>query len=450
MAIEADAEQEWYEAVARSGRRMTVLGIVMLTGFVGGFGYWAGSALIAGAVVTSGAFVATGENKVVQHLDGGIIKDIHVREGDRVEQGQPLVELDDTAPKAELRRLTLREARLEAMRIRLQAEAERKPDLAWPPEFDAFAQDSEIRSILGAQMSTFQARRRNIEIDVATLQESINALQERITAGGIQIANVERQIGLYSEEIGTKAQLVSSGLTRKSELLMLQRAAAGSSGELGRLLGEIGDARERIARTKEQINSVHHTAVKTAMEQLHETLAELQDVRERIRSAQATLKRVQIKAPVRGVVVKMRYHTPGGVIEAGRNIMDILPVDENLLVEARIRPQDIDHVRIDQDATIRLNTMNSRSVPMLTGSVVYVSADAVTDRNGVNANLEGNTRDVYLVRVRIDSSELGKIPGFRPMAGMPVEVFIRTGERTFFEYLTKPVTDSFTRAFREL
>ena len=200
----------------------------------------------------------------------------------------------------------------------------------------------------------------------------------------------------------------------------------------------------------EQINGVYNMAVKTAMEQLHETLGELQDVRERIRSAQAVLQRIQIVAPVRGVVVKMRYHTPGGVVEPGRSILDLLPVDENLLIEVRVRPQDIDHVRINQEATIRLNFMNARSTPMLTGTVIYVSADAVPDRAGFNASLDGTNRDVYLARVRLDPSESGKIPGFRAMAGMPVEVFIRTGDRTFFEYLTKPVVDSFQRAFREI
>ena len=153
--------------------------------------------------------------------------------------------------------------------------------------------------MLEAQYSTFEARRKNVESDVAALQESISALVERIDAGKIQLRNTERQLTLYSEEIDSKAQLASSGLIRKSELLTLQRGHAAQSGEIGRLMGEVGDARERIARTKEQINGVYHTAVKTAMEQLHETLGELQDVRERIRSQRAILDRVQIAAPVR-------------------------------------------------------------------------------------------------------------------------------------------------------
>lgn len=446
----APSELDWYDSISRSSRRASLWGALLLVAFMAVFGFWAGVALISGAIVTAGSFVATGENKIIQHPDGGVIRDIRVREGDRVEAGQILIELDDTAPKAELRRLVLREARLEAMRIRLQAEAMRKDELQWPDTMNSYLDDPELASMLEVQMSTFVARQSNIQSEVASLQESINALVQRIDAGKIQIMNVERQVALYTEEIDSKSQLANSGLIRKSELLTLQRAHAGSNGEIARLLGEVGDARDRISRAKEQINGVYSMAVKTAMEQLHETLGELQDVRERIRTAQAVLNRIQIVAPVRGAVVKMRYHTPGGVVEPGRSILDLLPVDENLLIEVRVRPQDIDHVRVGQEATIRLNFMNARSTPMLTGTVIYVSADAVPDRAGFNASLDGTNRDVYLARVRLDQSESGKIPGFRAMAGMPVEVFIRTGDRTFFEYLTKPVVDSFQRAFREI
>jgi len=448
--MQARADVDFYESMSRSSRRTARLGAIVLIVFLVTFGAWAGMAMLSGAIVAAGHFVATGENKIVQHPDGGVIREIKVREGDKVEAGQVLMVLEETTPKAELRRLHLREARLEAMRVRLQAEAERKTQLVWPASFQEHLNDPEVGSMLEAQLSTFRARQNNIQSDVAAQQESINALLQRIEAGKIQIANVERQAALFSEEIDTKTQLVNSGLSRRSELLTLQRAHAGSSGEIGRLLGEVGDARDRIARAREQINGVYSAAVKTAMEQLHETLGDLQDVRERIRSAKAVLERVQIVAPVNGVVVKMRYHTPGGVVEPGRSILDLLPVDENLLIEVKVRPQDIDHVQLEQPATIRFNFMNARSTPMVTGTVVYISADAVPDRAGFNASLDGAAKEVYLVRLRIDHGETTKIPGFRPIAGMPVEVFIRTGDRTFFEYITKPVKDSFARAFREL
>ncbi|WP_422002528.1 HlyD family type I secretion periplasmic adaptor subunit [Reyranella sp.] len=442
-------EQDWYEHISRSSRRASWIGALLLVTFLAGFGTWAGVALIAGAVVTAGSFTASGENKVVQHPDGGVIKEILVKEGDVVDRGQVLVLLDDTVPKAELRRLILREARFEAMRVRLQAEAERKSSFDWPESLASQAGDPQIAALLEAQMSTFIARRRNIDSEVASIEESVNALNERIRAGKIQILNVERQASLFDEEIATKTQLVSSGLIRRSELLTLQRGHAASTGEIGRLLGEVGDARDRIARAREQINGVYIAAAKTAVEELHQTLGELQDVRERIRSARSVLDRIQIVAPERGTVIKMRYHTAGGVVEPGRSIMDILPTEADLLIEVRVRPQDIDHVRVGQEATIRMNFMNARSTPMLNGRVVYLSADAVPERGGVNASLDGASRDVYMARVQVGPGELDRVPGLRPMAGMPAEVFITTGDRTFFEYLTKPIKDSFARAFRE-
>ena len=308
--MQARADADWYESISRSSRRTARFGTVLLGVFLLAFGAWAGTALMSGAIVTAGHFVATGENKIVQHPDGGVIREIKVREGEKVEAGQVLMVLEDTTPKAELRRLVLREARFEAMRVRLQAEAERKTELVWPATFQKSLDDPEMNSMLEAQMSTFLARKNNIQSEVASQQESVDALMQRVEAGKIQIANVERQAALFNEEIGTKSQLVNSRLSRRSELLTLQRAHAGSSGEIGRLLGEVGDARDRIARAREQINGVYSAAVKTAMEQLHETLHELQDVREHIRSAQAVLGRIQVVAPVNGVVVTMPIIPP--------------------------------------------------------------------------------------------------------------------------------------------
>jgi HlyD family type I secretion membrane fusion protein len=264
----ANSEMDWYESVSRSSRRAARIGAALLVVFLLVFGAWGGVALISGAIVASGAFVAAGDNKIIQHPDGGVIKEIHVREGDHVVAGQALIALDDTGPKAELRRLVLREARLEAMRIRLQAEAERKRALVWPQSFQKYADDPQITAMLEAQMSTFVARQMNLDSEVASLEESINALVQRVDAGKVQIVNVEKQAALYNEEITTKAQLVNSGLSRKSELMSLQRGFAASSGEIGRLLGEVGDARDRIARAKEQINGVYRSAIKIAMEQL--------------------------------------------------------------------------------------------------------------------------------------------------------------------------------------
>jgi HlyD family secretion protein len=190
---------------------------------------------------------------------------------------------------------------------------------------------------------------------------------------------------------------------------------------------------------------VRNGSIKASVEQLHETLAELADVRERIQASRRILERIRISSPVKGVVVKLRYHTPGGVVEAGKTVMEIVPVGERLLIEVRVRPQDIDNVKIGQQATIKLTALKQRITPMIAGEVVYVSADTLPDEKG--AQISRN--DVYVARVAPIASEIAQIKGFAPTPGMPAEVYIRTAERTFFEYLLQPLRDSMTRAFRE-
>ena len=439
--------REWYSDVPRHTRTHTVLGLSgLLIGFLG-FGFWGGTAQIAGAVVTSGAFVASGQNKVVQHLEGGVIRDILVREGDFVASGQTLILLDDTTPKAELRRLELRRAKLLVTTARLRAESEEREDFATPPELTGVTEDADISHILATQRLTFVVHRRGLDSDISALQDGINALQQRVDGSTTQRDAVRKQLDLIEEELSGKETLLRSGFIRKPEVLALARARANLEGEIGRLTGEIGDARERISRGEEQIQNARNTLIKTAVEQLHDMNAELYDVRERIRAANRILERITITAPVRGVVVKMRYHTEGGVIEPGKNILEIVPIEEELVIEVRVRPQDIDSVKHGQAATVRLTALNRRTTPMVTGQVIYLSADAVPDET--RGRVQTTQPDVYVARVRLDAGQAMTVPGFVPAPGMPVEVYIKTAERTFLEYLMRPIRDSLHRAFRE-
>ncbi len=439
------ADVTWYDSLPRSTRFPTIAGVVVMASMVMGFGVWGNTAPIAGAVVASGVFVATGQNKIIQHLEGGVIRDIHVREGDVVEQGQLLVELDSTAPNTELRRLFLRRTRLTAIDARLHAEMREQPEITFPEEL-AGSDSSEVKEILESQRLTFTARRNNMNSDIAGINEGINALNERIQGSKVQLDGVRRQIKIIEEEVETKEYLLKTGLVRKPELLILQRTQANLEGEVGRIMGDIGDAKERIARALEQINGVKKTAIKTAVEQMHEVRGELVDVRERMLSAKGVLDRIRITAPVRGVVVKLRYHTQGGVIEAGKSIMEILPLKDELIIEARVRPQDIDSVKHGQHATVRLTAMNQRITPMISGDVIYLSADTLADER--KSQQMGPT-DIYIVRVKLNIEEAATIPGFSPTPGMPAEVYIKTSERTFFQYIVKPIHDSMLRAFRE-
>jgi HlyD family type I secretion membrane fusion protein len=438
------APRDWYGGVPRSTRLPTLAGIVALAVSAAGFGIWANTAMLAGAVISSGAFVATGQNKIIQHLEGGVIRDILVREGDLVQPGQLLMQLDETAPKSELERLALRHARAAATEARLAAEIRNDPQVTFPAELTAKRDQPDIASILDSQKLTFTAWRNNLDSEVAALQDGIKALQERIGGAQTQIRAVERQVQLIGEELKSKSELLPNGLIRKPELLALERAQANLTGEIGRLTGEMGDAREQIAKIAQQIIGIRTTAVKEAVDQLHQARADLADLRERMRTQQGVLERIKITAPVHGVVVKLRYHTSGGVVEPGKNIMEIVPVQAELIIEVRVRPRDIDHVKSGQDASVRLTAMNQRTTPMLSGKVIYVSADALPDETPA-----AGSKDAYVVRVALDTGSLPLARSFIPKAGMPAEVYIKTSERTFFEYLMQPVKDSMSRAFRE-
>ena len=437
----------WYDTLPRSTKWPTISGIAVSTLMLMGFGVWGNVAPIAGAVVASGVFVATGQNKIVQHLEGGVIRDIYIKEGDVVEEGQALLDLDETGPRAELRRLELKSNRLTAIDTRLQAEMREAQEIRFSKELqEAAASDPEIREILASQVLTFTARRNNMNSDIASIEQSIGGLNERIQGSNIQLVAIAKQIKLLDEEIETKEGLLKKGLVRKPEIMLLQRTQANLEGEIGRIKGDIGDSKERIARALEQINGVRKTAIKTAVEQMHEGRGELADVRERMLAARRVLERIRIVAPVRGVVVKLRYHTQGGVVEAGKNVMEILPLKEELLIEARVRPQDIDSVKHGQQAMVRLTALSQRITPMVSGDVIYLSADSLADEK--KSQQVGPT-DIYIVRVKLDAAEVANIPGFSPTPGMPAEVYIKTSERTFFQYIAKPIHDSMSRAFRE-
>jgi HlyD family secretion protein len=443
----AQAEGTWYDSLPRSTKGPTVAGALIMAVLLMGFGVWGNMAPIAGAVVASGVFVVTGQNKIIQHLEGGMIREIYVREGDTVEAGQMLLELDDTAARAELQRLFLRRIRLTAIDARLQVEMREEQEITWPPDVVHWlASSPDVKEIVDSQQMAFTARRNNLNSDVKSIQDSINALQERIQGSRVQLDAARRQIVLLDEEIATKDKLVQAGLVRKPELMVLQRSKANLEGEVGRILGDIGDAKERIARAVEQINGARKTAIKTAVEQMHEVRGELADVRERMLSAKGVLDRIRVTAPVSGVVVKLRYHTRGGVVEPGKNIMELLPLRDELIIEARLRPQDIDSVKHGQIAMVRLTALNQRITPMVSGEVIYLSADTLADEK--KSQQVGPT-DIYIVRVKLNSEESRNIPGFSPTPGMPAEVYIKTSERTFFQYIVRPIHDSMMRAFRE-
>jgi multidrug efflux pump subunit AcrA (membrane-fusion protein) len=345
-----------------------------------------------GAVVASGTFVATVQNKLVQHLEGGIVGEVLVRDGQMVDAGQPLIRLDDTPARSKLRRLILRKYRLEIMQARLEAEMLSKDTFKVPASLEAAKPDPEIQTVFQRQQIELQVRRARQADEEQVLRKEIAGIEERIVGYQAQAATMQQRLASFGEELKDKRTLLERQLARKTDVLAIQRAEAGLSGELGDLFGRLADSKERIARA-----------------------------------------------------VRLNHHTPGAVVSPGATVLELLPINDELIIEARVNPSDISHVHVGQSALVRLTALNQRITPMIEASVTYVSADTVPEQDSRNSDpvTIAARRHSYVARVALDQQDLrGKIDGFRPTPGMPADVYIRTGERTFFNYILRPLLPS--------
>jgi HlyD family type I secretion membrane fusion protein len=434
---------EWYSEVPRSIAKPAMFGFALLVVAFGGFGTWAATAPLAAAVIAAGSFVATGENKIIQHFEGGIIQEILVGEGDHVSAGDPLLRLDGTAASVRQRQLFLRQARLEAMIARLEAVIAGSDEVIFPAIVADHRQDAEIQSIIDSQLTAFASAQSRLKNEIGLLAQNIEALNFRASGFAHQRDSMKKQLGFLAEEYEAKMSLLDKGLIRKTEIKAIQRAMADAEGQIGRLEAEISETETQIRKHDRQIEQTVSELKEGALDETESAQAELDTVREQSREAADVLDRSVVEAPVSGVVVRMHYHTAGGVIESGKKILEILPLEVPLIIETQVQSKDIDAVKTGQRATIRLVALNQRTTPVLDGEVFYVSADSLA-----NSAIE-QKKDVYLVRLRISPVELARIKGFAPTPGMPVEVMIQTAERTFVDYLTKPIRDSMSRAFME-
>lgn len=434
---------QWYKDVPRSIRGHAIFGIALLLTTFGGFGAWAFRAPLAAAVIAPGSFVATGQNKIVQHLEGGIIKDILVAEGDRVQQGDVLVRMDETASLANERELELRQQRLEATEARLVAEYEERDELVFPKELEEARSRNEVEAILASQQLAFNVSRRSLTQDLTLLLRNADALDVRKVGYETQLDSHRRQLDLLREELEAKQSLFDKRLIRRPEVLAVERVVAEAEGQIGRLeaeISEIGQIQQKYVVEIEKVRSQYRQA---ALDELQMVQAELESLREQFRKARNVLARSEVTAPVAGTIVRLHYHTAGGVIESGKPILEILPLDAPLIIEAMISRTEIDSVRTGQAAAVRLTALNQRTTPVLQGEVFYISADAIAE-GGPNG-----PQEVYLARVSLGADQLERVPGFTATPGMPAEIMIQTQSRTFAQYVAKPILDSMSRAFRE-
>lgn len=416
------------------------IGLVVLLSFAGGFGYWAASAPLAGAAVAPGVVAASGQNFKIQHFEGGIVEEILVAEGAVVKKNEPLLVLDKTAPQSMANRLQNELLAQEARLQRLQAERD-DIDLVFSKSLIARAEEADLVKDLNEQKREFQKRRERYQTDANILDQQISAVEEQINGLEVQIKSTEEQIGTLSEEIDIKAELLKRQLTNKSQYLRLRRNRSELQGRLGGLRSSIGEAKSSIVEAQQRKSRLITERSETAVTSLNEVRRQMADLSEQINSAKSVLSRIIVRAPADGVIVKVFKNTPGSVVRQGEDLFVLLPTGGELIIEARLNPVDVDVVTVGQVATMRFSALNARTTPEVPGKVTYVSADRLTDPQTNEAYYTARLEITDLLPEGLSRSQI--------FPGMPVETFISTGDRTFLEYLVKPMTDSFNRAFRE-
>ncbi|MCP1201139.1 HlyD family type I secretion periplasmic adaptor subunit [Notoacmeibacter sp. MSK16QG-6] len=432
------SHHEWQDQVPVRRGWFAALGYGFLVLLLATFGYWGATAPISGAAIAPGVIAASGRNVAIQHLEGGIVQKLPVEEGDQVEAGDIVLRLDPTLARTKLRRLTNQWETNEAMIVRLVAERDgldAMPNDADKPETDAIA---EIRS---EQRKEFQARLSRYASEQEILKQRVAAYEEAREGLIAQRDAVDAQLEIVADELERKKSLVDKGLTNHFEYTQIQRNKADLIGRRSVILSELATNQTNRIEALEQRERLATQRVEETVTRLNEVRAAQVDIGDQLEDARFILSRTDVRAPVGGIVVASHFNAIGSVVPPGGTIMDILPTSEGVVVEARLRPQDVDVVQLGQEARLRLSALNMRVTPEVEGTVIHISADRLVD--------EATQEPYYLTRLKMTDDLPPPVTRDQLYPGMPVEALISTGERTFFEYLAKPILDSFSHAFTE-
>jgi HlyD family secretion protein len=425
----------------RSIRRHLFAGVGVVALLAGGVGGWASNTQLSGAAIAPGFVVVDSNVKKVQHLSGGIIGELYVKDGDRVKAGDVVVKLDDTVTRANLAIVKKGLDEFVGRKARLESERDGRDSIKFPEEMLARRADPEVAHVIESESKLFELRRSARRGQKAQFRERIEQLQEEIRGLAAQQGAKDQELDLIGRELVGVKDLWSKNLIQLTRLTALEREQARLQGERGQLMASGAQIKGKIAETELQIIQVDQDLSSDVAKEMREIEAKIGEFVERKVTAEDQLKRIEIRAPQDGTVFQLAVHTVGGVVAAGDTIMLIVPNADNLIVEAKINPQDIDQLQLGQKAMLRFSAFNQRTTPEIAGIVTRISADTNTDqRSGQN---------YYVVRVAMPPQEIARLGEVRLVPGMPVEAFIQTGERTVLSYLVKPLHDQFMRAFKE-
>lgn len=417
------------------------LGYLTTAGFALFFFGWAGLVPLDSAVVAPGVVVVESHRKTIQHLEGGIVSAVLVQDGVAVKAGQALIRLDETQARASLASLRDEADALAAQEARLTAERDNADHITFPAEMMARANQPSVAQAMAGEQSTFQSFRDTVGKQADILTSRI-AQDERVIAGlQAQAQATDAQAALINREIVPVQTLFDQKMDTLQHLLALKRQQSSLDGTRGEIAGKIAQTRLNIGETRMQIENLRNQRLNTVVGQLRDVQTRHFDLMNRLQAANDIYNRVVVRAPAAGRVVGLAVHSRGAVIKPGDTLMEIVPEDDRLEVEAHLRPEDADDAYAGMAASVRLTGYKQRTLPVITGRVTEVSADRLIDsRSG---------QPYFNVLVSVDRKPLRDYPEARLMPGIPVEVSLKTGRRTMLQYLTEPVTDMMRRGMRE-
>ncbi len=420
-----------------------ILGILALLILVGGFGTWAATANISGAIISTGQIEVDQNRQVVQHLDGGVVAEILVDEGDTVEAGDVLIQLDPTLLESELKIIEGQLFEIMARRGRLEAERDESQELVFSQELlDRAAEDPELTDLVEGQRRLFQARSETLSREIEQLGKRSDQIADQISGVTAQQDALSQQLELIEQELADQQTLLDKGLAQASRVLALQRETARLSGQVGELTAQKAQAEGRITEIDLEILKLGVNRREQAITTLRDIQFRERELAEQRRALLERLNRMEIRAPVSGIVYGLQVFAQRAVVRPADPLLFLVPQDRPLVIAARVDTIHIDQLHVNQEVLLRFSALDQRLTPELFGQVVQISADAFVDENiGLS---------YYRAEIILSEGEQAKLPeGTTLIPGMPVEAFIRTDDRTPLAYLVKPMADYFARAFRE-
>ena len=428
-------------SATESIRRHILVGGILVGVLAFGLGGWASTAQISGALIAQGSIVVDSNVKKVQHPTGGVVGELFAHDGDRVKAGDILIRLDETVTQANLAIVTKGLTELYARKARLAAERDGVDTVAAPPELADHLDDPIVKEALSSERKLFDLRRQARFGQKDQLRQRISQLNEQISGLAAQQDAKTKETALIEQELAGVRDLWAKNLVQLNRLTSLERDAAKIEGERGQLIAAAAEAKGKIVETQLQIIQLDQDLSSDVAKELRETDSKIGEYVERKVTAEDQLKRTDIRAPQDGTVFQSTANTVGGVVTAGDPVMLIVPQADNLLVEVKVDPKDIDQVQFGQPVVLRFSSFNARTTPEINGNVVRIAADTATDQR--------TGQSYYLVRISMTDEEIKRLGDVKLTPGMPVEAFIQTGERTMLSYLVKPLHDQLMRSFRE-